>query len=81
MNGAHPHAMSRRGFCLCCLGAATFAGTGGWLSPSQVFAKARNIVEGMREAAAQAPITVHKLRGNVRSAGGFGGQRRGTDRT
>ena len=34
-------AMSRRGFCLCCAGGATFAATGGWLTPRQAFAEAR----------------------------------------
>jgi len=31
--------MSRRGFCLCCMGATTLAATGGWLTPTQAFAK------------------------------------------
>jgi hypothetical protein len=33
------HNMSRRGFCLCCMGATTLAATGGWLTPTQAFAK------------------------------------------
>ena len=73
MNGPHHHTMSRRGFCLCCLGATTFAATGGWLSPSQVFAKARNVVDAMRADAANAVIAIHKLRGNVSALVGSGG--------
>ena len=65
--------LSRRGFCLCCLGATTFAVTGGWLSPSQVFAEARNVVDAMRADAANAQITVRKLRGNVSALVGAGG--------
>ena len=33
------HNMSPRGFCLCCMGATTLATTGGWLTPTQAFAK------------------------------------------
>ena len=73
MREAHRTMLSRRGFCLCCLGATTFAATGYWLSPSQVFAQSRNIVEGMRAEAAGAPIIVHRLRGNVSVLEGSGG--------
>src|SRR6516225_1801408 len=61
MSTLHQHTLSRRGFCLCCMGAATFAATGGWLSPSQAYAEARNIVDLIRDDAAKAPIKVHKL--------------------
>ena len=64
---------SRRGFCLCCVGTATFAATGGWLGPSQVFAEARNIVDMIRSEAAIAPIKIYKLRGNVSLLEGSGG--------
>jgi glyoxylase-like metal-dependent hydrolase (beta-lactamase superfamily II) len=67
-----PH-LSRRGFCLCCLGATTFAATGGWLSPREVFAQSRNVVDTMRASAADAPIKVHKLRNNVSMLEGSGG--------
>src|SRR4030088_718222 len=69
----HHHPLSRRGFCLCCMAAATFAATGGWLSPSQAYAEARNIVDMIRDDAAKAPIKVHMLRGNVRILEGSGG--------
>src|SRR3712207_2547723 len=73
MRDAHRPAPSRRGFCLCCVGGAAFAATGGWLSPSQVFAQSRNIVDGIRAAAAEAPIKVHRLRANVSVLEGSGG--------
>ena len=73
MRDAHRSALPRRGFCLCCAGAASFAAVGGWLSPSQVFAQSRNIVDGIRAAAAEAPIKVHRLRGNVSVLEGSGG--------
>jgi glyoxylase-like metal-dependent hydrolase (beta-lactamase superfamily II) len=55
------------------MGAATFAATGGWLSPSQAYAEARNIVDLIRDDAAKAPIKVHKLRGDVSALEGSGG--------
>src|SRR5215475_12463207 len=67
------HTLSRRGFCVCCAGAAGFAATGGWLSQSQAYAKARSIVDLIRDEAAKAPIKVHKLRGNVSILEGSGG--------
>ena len=57
--------LSRRGFCLCCVVATGFAATGGWLTPSQAFAEARNLVDVFRDDAAKARITTHKLRGNI----------------
>lgn len=73
MSTLHQHTLSRRGFCLCCMGAATFAATGGWLSPSRAYAEARNIVDLIRDDAAKAPIKVHKLRGDVSALEGSGG--------
>src|SRR5687767_7943336 len=64
--------LSRRGFCLCCLCSAAFA-VEGWLSPRQVFAKARGIVDTIRDAAAAAEIKVYSLRGNVSVLEGSGG--------
>src|ERR1700737_1140386 len=69
----HPHTLSRRGFCLCCMAAATFTATGSWLSPSQAYAEARNIVDLIRDDATKAPIKVHMLRGNVSILEGSGG--------
>jgi len=66
-------ALARRRFCLCCVGAATFAATGGWLTPSQSYAEAGNIVDLIRDDAAKATIKVHRLRGNVSILEGSGG--------
>jgi hypothetical protein len=57
--------LSRRGFCLCCVGTAAFAAGGGWLTPRAAYAEAKNIVDMIREDAATAAIKVHKLRGGV----------------
>jgi hypothetical protein len=65
MPSLNQHNMSRRGFCLCCMGATTLAATGGGLTPRQAFAKARNIVDLIRDDAAKVPIKIHKMRGNV----------------
>ena len=65
--------LSRRGFCACCIGTAAFAATRAWLTPGQAFAEARNIVDLIRSDAAEAPITVHRLRGNVSVLEGSGG--------
>src|SRR5215468_10120781 len=65
--------LSRRGFCLCCLSSATIATCGGWPSSSQVFAKARNIVDLIRDEAARAPIKLHKVRRDVSILEGSGG--------
>lgn len=67
------HRLSRRGFCLCCIGATTMAAAGGWLSPRQSFAKAQGIVDMIRADAARASIKTYKLRGNVAVLEGSGG--------
>ena len=64
---------SRRNFCLCCLGATAFAASGGWLSPREVFAKSKTIVDMIRQSAAETPITVHPLRGALFVLEGSGG--------
>jgi glyoxylase-like metal-dependent hydrolase (beta-lactamase superfamily II) len=73
MTYANHTRFTRRGFCLCCVGATTFAATGGWLTPREVYAQAQGIVDMIRSAAAKAPIEVHKLRGNVSVLEGSGG--------
>jgi glyoxylase-like metal-dependent hydrolase (beta-lactamase superfamily II) len=65
--------LSRRHFCLCCVTGASFAATGGWLTPRQAFAEARGIVTLIKQRAASSPITVHSLRGNVSVLEGSGG--------
>jgi glyoxylase-like metal-dependent hydrolase (beta-lactamase superfamily II) len=69
MSTLHQNTLSRRGFCLCCMAAAT----GGWVTPSRVYAEAGNIVDLIRDDAAKAPIKVHRLRGNVSILEGSGG--------
>ena len=73
MIAMHDSKLSRRGFCLCCVGATAFAASGDWLTPQQAFAEARNIVDLIRDYAAKTPIKVHKLRGNVSILEGSGG--------
>ncbi len=73
MNSRKSLHLSRRGFCLCCVGAATVGLTGGWLSPPQAYAEAHRLVGMIRDAAAKANITTHKLRGNVSILEGSGG--------
>jgi glyoxylase-like metal-dependent hydrolase (beta-lactamase superfamily II) len=65
--------LSRRGFCLCCVGGATFAATAGWLSPRQAYAEARGIVSLIKDSAAVSPIVTHKLRNNITVLEGSGG--------
>ncbi|MCP3385607.1 MBL fold metallo-hydrolase [Bradyrhizobium sp. CCGUVB4N] len=65
--------MSRRGFCLCCVGGATFAATGGWLSPRQAYAEARGLVSLIKDSAATSPIKTYKLRNNISALEGSGG--------
>nr|WP_183230722.1 MBL fold metallo-hydrolase [Bradyrhizobium sp. SBR1B] len=67
------HSMSRRGFCLCCIGGAASAAAGAWLTPRQAFAEARGIVSLIKDSAASSPIVTHKLRGNICALEGSGG--------
>jgi glyoxylase-like metal-dependent hydrolase (beta-lactamase superfamily II) len=65
--------LSRRGFCLCCVGGATFAATAGWLTPRQAYAEARGLVSLIKDSAAVSPIVTHKLRNNITVLEGSGG--------
>jgi glyoxylase-like metal-dependent hydrolase (beta-lactamase superfamily II) len=73
MTFRHPHSLSRRQFCLCCISGATFAATGGWLTPREAFAEARGLVSVIKDSAAASPITTHKLRNNISVLEGSGG--------
>jgi glyoxylase-like metal-dependent hydrolase (beta-lactamase superfamily II) len=73
MPSDHQHTLSRRGFCICCAVGASFAATGGWLTPSRAYAEARNLVDLIRDDAAKAPIKIHKLHSNVSILEGSGG--------
>ena len=65
--------VSRRGFCLCCIAATYLAASRFSFGPRSAYAAARNIPDKIREAAAETPITVHKLRRNVSILEGSGG--------
>jgi len=65
--------LSRRNFCLCCVGAATFAATGGWLTPREAFAEARGLVTLIKDSAAASEVTTHSLRNNISVLEGSGG--------
>ena len=73
MNSYKTVLMTRRGFCLCCVGGAAFAATAGWLTPREAFAEARGIVSLIKDSAAVSPIVTHKLRNNVSVLEGSGG--------
>ncbi|MGY2904053.1 MBL fold metallo-hydrolase [Bradyrhizobium sp. URHC0002] len=64
--------LSRRSFCLCCVGAA-YAATGGWFTPRQAYAEARGLVSLIKDSAAAAPIKTFKLRNNISVLEGSGG--------
>jgi glyoxylase-like metal-dependent hydrolase (beta-lactamase superfamily II) len=64
--------MSRRGFCLCCVGGA-LAASSGWLSPRQAYAEARGLVSLIKDSAATSPIATHRLRNNISVLEGSGG--------
>ncbi len=65
--------MSRRGFCLCCVGGAAFTATSAWLTPREAFAEARGIVSLIKDSAAASPIVKHRLRNNISVLEGSGG--------
>src|ERR1700730_16056620 len=65
--------LSRRGFCLCCVGGAAFAATNGWFTPRQAYAEARGLVSLIKDSAAVSPIVTHKLRNNISALEGSGG--------
>jgi glyoxylase-like metal-dependent hydrolase (beta-lactamase superfamily II) len=67
------HMLSRRGFCLCCMGAASFAATGGWMSPREAYAEARGLVSLIKDSAAKSVIATHKLRNDITILEGSGG--------
>ena len=73
MRYSNQHLLSRRGFCLCCVGAATYAATGGWLTPREAFAEARGLVSLIKDSAATSSITTTRLRNNISVLEGSGG--------
>src|SRR5262249_5249952 len=73
MESSKESLLSRRHFCLCCVGASTYAVTAGWLTPREAFAEARGIVSLIKDSAATSEITAHKLRNNISVLEGSGG--------
>jgi glyoxylase-like metal-dependent hydrolase (beta-lactamase superfamily II) len=73
MKSSSDLSLSRRRFCLCCVGGAAYAATAGWLTPRQAFAEARGLVSLIKDSAAASPITTHKLRNNISVLEGSGG--------
>jgi glyoxylase-like metal-dependent hydrolase (beta-lactamase superfamily II) len=73
MTSSLPHLLSRRHFCLCCIGGGAFAASNGWLTPRQAFAEARGLVSLIKDSAATSPIVTHKLRNNISVFEGSGG--------
>jgi glyoxylase-like metal-dependent hydrolase (beta-lactamase superfamily II) len=73
MEFSNKNLLSRRRFCLCCLGSAAFAATSGWLTPRQAFAEARGLVSLIKDSAAVSPIKTYKLRNNISVLEGSGG--------
>jgi glyoxylase-like metal-dependent hydrolase (beta-lactamase superfamily II) len=65
--------VSRRSFCLCCVGGALCTATDGWLTPREAFAEARGIVSLIKDSAAISPIVTHKLRNHISVFEGSGG--------
>jgi glyoxylase-like metal-dependent hydrolase (beta-lactamase superfamily II) len=65
--------LSRRGFCLCCIGGVATAAAEGWLTPRQAFAEARGLVSLIKDSAAASPIITHRLRDNISVLEGSGG--------
>jgi glyoxylase-like metal-dependent hydrolase (beta-lactamase superfamily II) len=72
MQASSRNLLSRRGFCLCCIGGAS-AAAGAWLTPCQAFAEARGIVSLIKDSAATSPILTHRLRNNITVLEGSGG--------
>jgi glyoxylase-like metal-dependent hydrolase (beta-lactamase superfamily II) len=55
------------------MGAASFAATGGWMSPREAYAEARGLVSLIKDSAAKAEIVTHKLRNDITILEGSGG--------
>jgi glyoxylase-like metal-dependent hydrolase (beta-lactamase superfamily II) len=55
------------------MAAASFAATGGWLSPREAYAEARGLVSLIKDSAAASPINTYKLRNNISVLEGSGG--------
>jgi glyoxylase-like metal-dependent hydrolase (beta-lactamase superfamily II) len=72
MQSSKENLLSRRHFCLCCIGGAAYTSTG-WLTPREAFAEARGLVSLIKDRAAVSPIVTHRLRNNINVLEGSGG--------
>ena len=63
--------LTRRGFCLCCIGGGFAAAS--WLTPREAFAEARGLVSLIKDSAAASPVKTHKLRNSISVLEGSGG--------
>jgi glyoxylase-like metal-dependent hydrolase (beta-lactamase superfamily II) len=72
MEFSRENLLSRRRFCLCCVGGA-YAAAAGWLTPREAYAEARGLVSLIKDSAAVSPIATHKLRNNISVLEGSGG--------
>jgi glyoxylase-like metal-dependent hydrolase (beta-lactamase superfamily II) len=73
MQFSQERSLSRRSFCLCCVGGALYTATSGWLTPREAFAEARGLVSLIKDSAAVSPIVTHKLRNDISVLEGSGG--------
>src|ERR1700716_2497509 len=73
MKRSKEYLVSRRSFCLYCVGGALCTATGGWLTPREAFAEARGLVSLIKDSAAVSPIVTHKLRNDISVLEGSGG--------
>src|ERR1700735_1357542 len=73
MRFSRGRSLSRRSLCLCCVGGAAYAATGGWLTPREAFAEARGLVSMFKDHAAVTLIATHKLRNDISVLEGSGG--------
>jgi glyoxylase-like metal-dependent hydrolase (beta-lactamase superfamily II) len=73
MQFSQERSLSRRSFCLCCVGGAAYTATDGWLTPREAFAEALGLVSLFKDSAAVSPIATHKLRNNISVLEGSGG--------
>ncbi|MDA5641284.1 hypothetical protein [Agrobacterium sp. ST15.13.013] len=70
----HASRFSHRGFCFYCVAPETSGASGGpMLTPAQAYAKARGIVNAMRDYAASSPVSRHTVRGGLTVLEGSGG--------
>ncbi len=73
MRTSYYASLSHGRMCFCCIGESSSDGSGSRLTPKEVYAKAQNIVDSIRDAASKAPISIHRLRGGVSVLEGSGG--------